>query len=62
MTPDIIQVQPQADYILEAVFANGEKRRFDLKPYLHYPAFQPLTEKSTFYESACCLWNSGLDG
>ena len=30
------------DFGLALTFTNGEKRRFDMRPYLHYPVFQRL--------------------
>jgi len=47
-TPDVIRVTPLPDYWLEADFATGERRRFDMKPYLRYPAFAPLAENGLF--------------
>ena len=48
MAPDVIQVKPLSDYCLEAVFQNGERRWFDMKPLLSYPAFSALTEQNLF--------------
>lgn len=53
MTPDVVQVKAQPDYSLDAIFANGERRRFDMKPYLSYPAFSPLAESSCFTKPCC---------
>jgi len=44
MTPDVVQVKALSDYCLEAVFENGERRLFEMKPLLSYPAFSALTE------------------
>jgi hypothetical protein len=51
MTPDVVQVKALPDYSLEAVFANGECRRFDMKPYLSYPAWSKLTEANFFLKA-----------
>lgn len=48
MTPDAVQVKAQLNYSLDVVFANGERRRFDMKPYLSYPAWAKLTEANCF--------------
>ncbi|MBI5331475.1 MAG: DUF2442 domain-containing protein [Betaproteobacteria bacterium] len=48
MTPDVIRVTPRTDFKLDAVFATGERRLFDMKPYLAYPAFAPLAEANLF--------------
>jgi hypothetical protein len=65
MTPDVVAVQPLPDYCLEAVFATGEKRRFDLKPYLDYPAFSLLKEPAFFMKAHVVLgtvaWNDEID-
>ena len=51
MTPDVVQVKPLADYCLETVFENGERRWFDMKPLLSYPAFSALTEQNLFMKA-----------
>lgn len=51
MTPDVVQVKARPDYTLEAVFANGERRRFGMRPYLSYPAFAPLVEANCFLKA-----------
>ncbi|MCK9386800.1 MAG: DUF2442 domain-containing protein [Sulfuritalea sp.] len=65
MTPDVVQVKPLADYCLEAIFDTGERRCFDMKPYLSYPAFSPLAENSLFMKArvACgtVVWNDEID-
>lgn len=34
MSFDVVEVTPRSDFQLDLVFANGEKRRFDMKPLL----------------------------
>ncbi len=51
MTPDVVQLKPLADYCLETVFENGERRWFDMKPLLSYPAFSALTEQNLFMKA-----------
>lgn len=41
-------VQPQSDYQLLLTFENGEKRQFDVKPYLHLEIFKALKEERIF--------------
>jgi hypothetical protein len=41
-------VKPQADYLLLLTFENGEKRQFDVKPYLHLGVFQELKDERLF--------------
>ena len=65
MTPDVVAVKPLAGYQLEAVFANGERRLFDLRPYLDYPAFAPLADAALFMRAHVVLgtvaWTDALD-
>jgi hypothetical protein len=51
MTPDVVEVTPLTDYCLETVFENGERRWFDMKPLLFYPAFAALTEQNLFMKA-----------
>ncbi|MEY4194489.1 MAG: hypothetical protein RLZZ226_857 [Pseudomonadota bacterium] len=48
MTPDVLKVAPMPDFSLIAEFTTGEKRRFDMLPYLDYPAFSALKESNLF--------------
>lgn len=48
MNPRITAVIAQDDHTLLLVFTNGETRRFDMAPYLAYPAFEPLRQISFF--------------
>lgn len=59
MTPDVTKVKASPDYFIEAEFANGEIRRFDMRPYLDYPAFSALKEEGclcvlTLSTVLCC--------
>ena len=38
----------ESNYSLVMTFSNGERRRFDMKPYLDLPVFRPLTNVSFF--------------
>ncbi|MDR1881136.1 MAG: DUF2442 domain-containing protein [Tannerellaceae bacterium] len=48
MNPKVIKVQPEQNYILRLWFANGERRCFDMKPYLDYEVFQALKDRKMF--------------
>ncbi len=48
MNPRIAAVAAHDDHTLLLTFANGETRRFDMTPYLGYPAFEPLRQLSFF--------------
>jgi hypothetical protein len=44
----IKDVIPQDNYILLLTFENGEKRQFDMKPYLNIGIFQELRDLRLF--------------
>jgi hypothetical protein len=44
----IKNVIPQDNYLLLLIFENGEKRLFDLKPYLDFGIFRELKDLSLF--------------
>lgn len=48
MNPRITTVTARDDYALLLTFTNGEIRRFDMKPYLGYPVFEPLRQVAFF--------------
>ena len=48
MNPYVKSVQPQDDYCLLLTFENGEKRIFDLKPYLNKGVFVRLQNIALF--------------
>ncbi|WP_295391906.1 DUF2442 domain-containing protein [uncultured Thiodictyon sp.] len=48
MFPAVVAVTPEPDHWLHLTFANGERRRFDMTPYLGYPVFQRLRNPGFF--------------
>jgi hypothetical protein len=42
------QVEPKPDYLLLLTFENGEKRQFDMKPYLSIGIFRELQDIRLF--------------
>jgi hypothetical protein len=44
----IKDVKPMEDYLLLLTFENGEKRHFDMKPYLNVGIFQELQDVELF--------------
>ena len=65
MEPDAIAVEALPDYQLSVIFNNGEKKVFDCKPYLDYPAFRELQNESYFTfvkvgQGSVC-WPNGQD-
>ena len=65
MTPDVIKVVATPDYAIVAEFVTGEIRRFDMRPYLNFPAFAPLKELGLFLrahvEHGTVMWNEEID-
>jgi hypothetical protein len=41
-------VKPVKDYLLILTFENGERRRFDMKPYLEIGIFKELKDTAQF--------------
>jgi Protein of unknown function (DUF2442) len=48
MFPKIITAIPKPDYKLELEFDNKIWKEFSVEPYLNYPVFQPLKDRSFF--------------
>jgi hypothetical protein len=44
----IKNVEPKDDYLLLLTFENGEKRQFDMKPYLDFGIFRELKDLKLF--------------
>jgi len=65
MYPAIVQVKPLDDYQVVLSFANGEVRRFDMKPYLETGLFVYLKEEKLFNSVKVSFdtieWNNQLD-
>jgi hypothetical protein len=45
---EVNSVQTAPDFALILTFGNGERRRFDMRPYLHYPVFRRLENPGFF--------------
>ena len=65
MTPDVIKVVAKPDYSIVAEFKSGEVRRFDMRPYLDFPAYAPLKEPGAFMrahvEHGTVVWCEEID-
>jgi len=65
MNPKVIKVQPEQNYMLNLWFANGEQRRFDMKPYLDFEVFQALKDQKMFNTATTFLgsvtWSNNSD-
>ena len=65
MNPRVIRVKPQENYKLLITFNNGEKKSFDVKPYLEIGVFRELQDVSVFNSVKPVLgsiqWANGVD-
>lgn len=50
MSPKITHAQTHDDHTITLTFQNGEKRRFDMTPYLASEVFNPLSDLALFHE------------
>jgi hypothetical protein len=46
MSPKAKSVQYRKSHLLLVVFASGEEKIFDLKPYLEYPVYEKLKQEA----------------
>ena len=62
---DVTHVSANADHKLRLEFENGEKRIFDMRPYLAKPPFGPLNDIAIFnlarVENGTVTWPGNLD-
>ena len=65
MDPHVMSVRALDNYELEVLFDNGERRRFDVKPYLGRGVFVRLQDRSLFKAvravAGSVEWPGGLD-
>jgi hypothetical protein len=65
MNPRVKDVKPDKDYFLQITFDNGEKKKFDVKPYLTTGLFHELSDLNMFNTVKPFLgsiqWQNGLD-
>jgi hypothetical protein len=65
MNPRVTEVKPLIDFKLELTFSNGEKRVFDMKPFLNTGQFIQLKNEAMFASVVCTMgsiqWQNGLD-
>lgn len=58
-------IRPTDDYELIILFTNGETRRFDFKPLLDVPCYQPLKNlelfRRVYIECGTAAWNDDID-
>ncbi len=65
MNPRVTAVRALDDHTLLVTFANGESKRFDMRPYFDYPAFRRLRDPGFFRKVAAAegtaSWPGGID-
>lgn len=65
MYPGVIKVEPAENYFLRLYFDNGEKKLFDVKPYLNTGLFTELTDIKHFntvrVSFDTIIWENGID-
>lgn len=65
LRPKAIDVKILEDYILEITFDNGEKKQFDVKPYMKFKIFKELEDKNKFKKvkisGLSIEWENGAD-
>ena len=65
LRPTAVAVFPEEDYILRIIFDNGEKKRFDVSPYIGKGVFMPLVDAAFFSNVKVVLgtvqWPNGAD-
>lgn len=65
LRPKAIDVKPLKGYVLEIKFDNGEKKLFDVKPYLKFKAFEELENEENFKKvkisGLSIEWENGAD-
>jgi hypothetical protein len=62
---EVHNVKPDLDHTLLLTFTNGERRCFDMRPYLHYPVFKRLSNPGFFrlarVEYGTVTWPGEID-
>lgn len=65
MLLDVTRVEVKLDYILELEFENGERRRFDMAPYMDQKPWVKLKHVPLFARAYCHLgtvtWPGNID-
>ena len=65
MLLDVTAVAARPNFLLDLEFENGERRRFDMSPYLHYPIFRRLENPGFFSlaraEHGTVVWPGDID-
>lgn len=65
LRPKAIKVEPLENYILAITFDNGERKQFDVKPYIHGSWYSQLKDNAYFNavkpDGFTIVWLNGQD-
>ena len=65
LRPTAIQVEATCEYKILVTFDNGEKKQFDVKPYLKFKPFKDLENEKEFRKvkvaGLSIEWENGAD-
>ena len=65
LRPKAIDVKPLKNFMLEIMFDNGEKKQFDVKPYMKFKVFKELENEKKFRKvkisGLSIEWENGAD-
>ena len=66
LSPDVVGVIPNSDFTLTLTFANGEKKKFDMTPYIGRSKwFEELRDWNYFSQArpdlGTVVWTNGQD-
>ncbi len=65
LLPKVSKVQALDDFELRLEFTDGSIKQFDVKPYLHFPAFERLKQGGLFAKAhvanGTVVWDDRLD-
>jgi hypothetical protein len=65
LLPKVSKVQALDDFELRLEFTDGSIKQFDVKPYLHFPAFERLKQGELFAKAhvanGTVVWDDRLD-
>ena len=66
LSPDVVEVIPNPDFTLTLTFENGEKKKFDMNPYIGRSTwFEELRDWNYFSQArpdlGTVVWTNGQD-
>ena len=65
MLTDVVNVYPKEDFLLDLIYANGEHRRFDMKPLLSLKPWTRIANPQIFErvraEYGTVVWPGEID-